>query len=102
MEHLTLGHEERSQSSEEHSEVDRIEWRKLRRSFSNVKAIRVGRGLVEEFSRCLRLEDEEYPLELLPELQELTYIGDGNADGAFTSFVDARRNAGRPVTLIKS
>ena len=101
VEHLTLGHEEHSQSSEEH-EVDRTEWRKLLRSFSKVKTLRIRRGLVEELSRGLRLEDEEYPLELLPELQELTYIGDGNADDAFTSFVDARRNAGRPVTLIKS
>ena len=69
-----------------------------------MKTIRVGRGLVEEFSRCLRLEDEEYPLELLPELQELTYTGSDNAENAFTScsFVNARRNAGRPVALIKS
>ena len=52
-------------------------------------------------SRCLRLEDEEDPVEL-PELQELAYSGSGNANDAFTSFIDARRNAGRPVTLIKS
>jgi len=58
-------------------------------------------GLVEELSRCLRLEDGELPLELLPELQELTYFGSGDTGDAFTSFIDARQNAGRPVTLVR-
>ena len=104
VEHLILTHKVHSQSSEEHNEVDRAEWRKLLRSFSNVKTLRIHRRLVEELSRCLRLEDGEYPLELLPELQELTYSGSGNPNDsdAFTSFIDARQNAGRPVTLIKS
>jgi hypothetical protein len=47
------------------------------------------------------LEDGEQPLEFLPELQELTYPRSGNAHDAFTSFIDARQNAGCPVTLIK-
>jgi hypothetical protein len=102
VEHLTLAHEVHSQSSEEHNEVDRTEWRKLLRSFSNVKTLRVRRGLVAELSCCLRLDDGEHPLELLPELQELTYSGSGNAKNAFTSLIDARQNAGRPITLIKS
>ncbi|KAF8492325.1 hypothetical protein F5888DRAFT_904470 [Russula emetica] len=104
VEHLSLVHQVHSLSSEEHNEVDRTDWRKLLRSFSNVKTLRVHHGLVEELSRCLRLDDGEHPLELLPELQELTYSGSGNRDAgdAFTPFIDARRNAGRPVTLIKS
>jgi len=102
VEHLTLEHDVRSQSSEEHNEVDRTEWRKLLRSFSNVKTLRIEDGLVRELSRCLRLDDGEHPLELLPELQELTYPGSDNTKFAFTSFIDARQNAGRPVTLIKS
>jgi hypothetical protein len=97
VEHLTLAHEVHSQSSEEHNEVDRTEWRKLLRSFSNVKALRIDDGLIRELSRCLSLEDGEHPLEVLPELQELTYSGSGNANDAFTSFIDARKNAGRPV-----
>jgi hypothetical protein len=114
VEHLTLGHEVHSQPSEEHSDVDRTEWRNLLRSFSNVKTFRVGDGLVEELSRCLRLEDGGLPLEPLPELQELTYFGsrdtgvdervagvDGNEGDAFTSFMDSRQNAGRPVTLVR-
>ena len=99
VEHLTLEHYVHSRSSEEHNEVDRIEWRKLLGSFSNVKTLRVHRGLVGELSRCLRLDDGEHPLKLLPELQELTYSG---TNYAFTAFIDARQKAGRPVTLIKS
>jgi hypothetical protein len=102
VEHLTFVHKVHSQSSEEHNEVDRTEWRKLLGSFSNVKTLRIQDGLVGELSHCLRLEDGEHPLELLPELQELTYSGSGSANDTFTPFIDARRNAGRPLTLIKS
>ena len=102
VEYLTLQHEVQGQSSEEHDDVDRIEWRKLLRSFSNVKTLRVEDGLVvEQLSRCLRLEDGELPLELLPELQKLTYIGSRDTGDAFTSFIDARQNAGRPVNLVR-
>ena len=101
VEHLDLRHEVHGQSSEEHNDIDRIEWRRLLRSFSNVKTLDIGDGLVEELSRCLRLENGELPLELLPELQELTYSRSGDAGDVFTSFVDARQNAGRPVTLVR-
>ena len=103
VEHLTLVHGVHIQSSEEHNEVaDRTEWRKLLRSFNNVKTLRIKDGLVGELSRCLPSEDGEHPLEVLPELRELTFSGSGNANDAFNSFIDARQNAGRPVTLIKS
>jgi hypothetical protein len=102
VEHLNLEHSAHSQSFEEHNEVDRTEWRNFLRSFSNVKTLRVEDGLVEELSRSLRLDDGELPLELLPELQELTYSGSGDTGDAFKSFIDARQNAGRPVTLIRS
>ena len=99
---LVLKHEVHSQSSEEHNEVDRTEWRKILRWFSNVKTLRFDGGLVHELSRCLRLDAGELPLELLPELQELTYSGIDDTGDAFTSFVAARQNAGRPVTLVRS
>ena len=102
VEHLTLGHEVHSLSSEEHDDVDQLLWRNILRSFSNVKTLHVEDGLVDDLFRCLRLEDVEPPLELLPELQELTYPGGRNTAVAFTSFIDARQNAGRPVTLVPS
>jgi hypothetical protein len=101
VERLVLHHNVHSESSEEHNEIDRTEWRKLLRPFSNVKTLRVEKGLVKDLSRCLQLEDGEFPFELLPELQELSYFGTRDTGGAFTSFIDARRNAGRPVTLVR-
>jgi hypothetical protein len=68
-ESLYLRHKVHSSSSEEHDEVDRTEWRKLLRPFSNVKTLRIEKGLVKDLSRSLELEDGELPLELLPELQ---------------------------------
>jgi hypothetical protein len=101
VEHLTLVHEVHSRSSEEQNEVDRTEWRKLLRSFSNVKTLRIDDELVGELSRCLRLDDGEHTLELLPELQELTYPSSRDADNAFIPFIVARHNAGRAVTLVE-
>ena len=101
VEHLTLEHSVHILSSEEHNEVDRSEWRKLLRAFSNVKTLRVGNGLVKEVSSSLRPDDGELPLELLPELQSLTYSGIGDTGDAFTPFIDARQNAGHPVTLVR-
>ena len=101
VEHLTLVHGVHSRSSEENNEVERTEWRKLLRSFTDVKTLYIEDGLVEELSRCLRLDDGEHPTGLLPELQELTYSGSSNAN-AFTPFIDARQNAGCPVALIES
>jgi hypothetical protein len=101
VEELTLSGEERSHSSEEHNEVDRTEWHKLLRSFHNVKILRIEYGLVKEISRCLRPDDGDLPSDLFPELQELTYSGSGDADDVFTSFIDARRTADRPITLVR-
>jgi hypothetical protein len=100
VEHLTLVHQVHIQSSKEHDDVDRTEWHKLLKPFGNVKTLYVDDGLVEELSRCMQLEDGEDPLELLPELQELEYSGSGGTGDAFTPFIDARQNAGRPVTLV--
>jgi hypothetical protein len=101
VDYLALQHKAQIGTSEEHNEADLTEWRKLLRPFSNVKTLRIQKGLVKDLSRCLELEDGELPFKLLPELQELRYSGSSRTDGAFTSFVDARRNAGRPVTLVR-
>ena len=102
VEHLALEHWVHNRSSEEHDEADRTEWRQLFGSFRSVKTLRIDEGLVEKLSRCLELDDGELPLELFPELQELTYLGSGNTGDEFTSFIKARQNAGFPVTLVRS
>ena len=101
VEQLALQHYVHSESSEEHNDVDRTEWRKLLGPFRNVKTLEIQRELVKDLSRCLELEDGELPLELFPELQEIRFHGRGDTGDAFTSFVDTRRNAGRPVTLVR-
>ena len=101
VDNLTLEHRVHTHSSEEHNEADPTQWRKLLRSFRSVKTLRISQGLVKELSRCLELDDGELPLELLPELQELTYFGSGNTGDAFSSFIDAHQDAGRSITLIR-
>jgi len=104
VEHLTLKGGKHIQSSEEHNEFGRTEWRELLRSFRNAKTLSIEEGLLEGLSRCLQLEDGELPLELLPELQELKIYQNwrdyGRSD-AFTSFINARESAGRAVTLLR-
>jgi len=98
VERLTLSYEAHSQLSPEHNEVDRrTEWRRILRSFSNVKTLRVEYGLEAEIAHCL---GGELPLDLLPELHELAYSRSSHTDDGFTSFIDARQNAGRPITLV--
>ena len=80
--------------------ADRTHWRELLRSFGNVKTLYVADDdLVMPVSHCLRPDDEESPMELLPELKELEYFASSNAGEEFTSFIDAREKAGHPVTL---
>ncbi|KAH9955473.1 hypothetical protein BC827DRAFT_1271686 [Russula dissimulans] len=81
-------------------EADLSQWRDLLRSFGNVKALRVDSALVCRLSRSLQFEDGESPMELLPELKELSYDYRYDLDDAFTAFIDARRIAGRPVAVL--
>ena len=101
VERLDLQRKEHRRSSKEHNEVDRSEWRKLLRPFRNVKTLHIGDKLVKDLSRCLQLEDGELPLELLPELQELRCPRRDDTGDTFTSFINARQNAGRPITLVR-
>jgi len=41
------------------------------------------------------------PMELLPVLKELSYTGTEGSGDVFTSFVDAREIAGRPVSVMR-
>ena len=103
VEYLTLDYED----SREYNEVEfdraswrRTEWRNLLGSFGNVKALRVDEELVEVVSLCLQVDEGEPSLELLPELKKLTYSATDDTYGPFKSFIDTRKQAGRPVTLI--
>ena len=99
VERLKLGHEEHSQSSEWHNEVDRAQWRQLLRPFSNLKTLHVQDELVERIAHSLQADVGEPPLELLPNLKELEYSEGDDARDAFTPFIDERHVAGHTVTL---
>jgi hypothetical protein len=100
--HLTLEFSRFPKSSEA-NEVDRTQWRELMRSFSNVTILRVNEDFNGHISRSLQVGDGESPLELLPELKELQvqydnrFLGESNT---FNAFINARQDAGYPVTLI--
>jgi hypothetical protein len=100
MEKVTLSRRKHSQAepSERDNDVDRTQWRGLLRPFSNATTLRVQDELVGRISWSLQSEDEELPLGLLPNLQEVRYSGD--ARDAFTAFVNERQVAGHHVNPI--
>jgi hypothetical protein len=102
VENLTLEYRRYRVSSEWRNEADRTQWRDLLRLFGNVKTLRVDSGLVKQLSHSLQLEDGESPVELLPGLRELSYSNRGELSDAFTGFIDARRIAGHPVTVVRN
>ena len=98
---LVLQQNVHSRSPEEHNEVDRTECRKLLRPFSNVKTLRIQNRLIKDFSRFLELEDGELPLQLLPKLHRLEHYSSWENLGPIRTLIDARQNAGRPVTSVR-
>ncbi|KAH9996382.1 hypothetical protein BJV74DRAFT_910788 [Russula compacta] len=101
VENLTLEYANRnSMSPEWTNEADRSQWRELLRSFSNLKRLEVPGDLIRALSCSLEAEDGESPMELLPELEELSYSGSHDGGDAFTKFIVSRQNAGHPVELI--
>ena len=84
---------------ERQNEAEHMQWRELLRSFSNVKTLRVDVDLVTQLSHSLRIHDGESPMDLFPELKELSYPAGADVGDAFTAFIDAREKAGHPVVL---
>jgi len=102
VERLALAYTKNDLPSVIHDEVvDRTQWRRLLGSFRNVKMLLVDYGLVNEISRCLRRDDGDLPLELLPKLKELSYSSGGDTGDMFAGFIDARQVAGHRVTLVR-
>ena len=84
-----------------HNEDDHLNWRDVLRPFSHANFLFLHRDLVGTISRSLRFDNEESPqaAELLPELRELGCVGSDETVNAFAPFINARKNAGRPVNL---
>jgi hypothetical protein len=81
------------------NEINRTQWRELLRLFNNVKVLHLTRDAVWGVSCSLCSENGGLPLELLPDLEELTYLGNDIGD-AFVPFINERQAVGHPVRLI--
>lgn len=101
VENLALNYDRHSISSEWNNEADRTQWRKLFRTFGNVKTLSIGYGLTGQISRSLQPDEGESPIALLPELVEVIYSNLEPRYDAFSSFLEGRKNAGRLVTVIR-
>jgi hypothetical protein len=77
--------------------VDRMVWRSFLGSLDDVKTLRVDKYLAGKISCALQPGEAK---ELLPKLQELSYPESGALHKALTPFMNARRNAGIPVTAV--
>jgi hypothetical protein len=102
VEHLTLEFWRNPESQETNNDVDPAQWRELLRPFSNVKIFRVNEDFRGQISRSLQVVDGVTQSELLPDLQELRFTVPRSDPNAFNAFIDARQNAGRPVTLVRN
>ena len=103
VEELTLECDEQSLQEDwrNDSEIGGIEaWHGILWPFAGVKKLHIGHPLALEFSRALESDNAGLIAEILPDLQELQVIIEAQrAKNAFVSFIDARRDAGRPVHL---
>ena len=97
---LALDYKDNRGYPELQDEEEPTDWRVLLRSFNNVETLLAGEGVIGKLSRSLQLDDGESPDGLLPELKKLEWSPTNNNADAFTGFIDARQNAGRPVTLV--
>jgi len=81
--------------------INRIAQTGAKFSFVNVKTLSMHNGLVQGVSSSLLFDGGESSEYLLPELKKLECYGSGDASDAFAPFIDARKNVGRLLTLIR-
>ncbi|KAN0133536.1 hypothetical protein V8E53_008704 [Lactarius tabidus] len=79
--------------------IDSTTWHDLLRPFIGVEELDICGALSQELSRALELDNVGLDPRFLPSLQVLKYgLENGRANNLFSSFVDARQVAGRPVS----
>jgi F-box-like len=86
--------------SQQHDEVDRTLCPRLHRIFRNVTKLRVAMEQVrgQGLGNLLCTKDGDLPLELLPNLEEVSYSGSDD-ENAFGPFINEREALDRPVRL---
>ena len=100
IERLTLEFRRTSLFSELVDEAQGIRWGDLFRQFSNVKTLHLDDEFVRPVSRSLRVDGGGSAMELLPELKVLEYPAFWDVENPFNGFIDTRKNAGHPITVV--
>jgi len=98
---LILEYEKNSESSGWRDQANRTQWREILGSFGNVNTLHVPDDLIREVSRSLQPENGESPMDVLPQLNKLSYSGSRGAGDKLMPFIKARRKAGHPITLTR-
>ncbi|KAH9033761.1 hypothetical protein EDB85DRAFT_1949721 [Lactarius pseudohatsudake] len=84
-------------------EVDDTTWHELLRTFTGVKELHLCAALSQELSRVLQADGVGSDPGLLPGLQEIVCeVKKSDVHDLFSSFIRARRIAGRPVGLVSA
>jgi hypothetical protein len=98
--HLDLCHEGSEPFTPLFHQATHIQWREVLKSFNSVKTLRLSNTLLWHLSLSLQIYDGESPMEVLPELKKLECdASEDDIPDAFDAFLEARENAGFPVTL---
>jgi hypothetical protein len=103
VEHLTLKYWRDPIPSDTNDEADHMQWHELLRLFGNVKIFHVDYMLVRQLSCLLQVDDGESPLDLLPNLEELSNSSSPSihrSGNPFDSFILSCQQAGHPVALV--
>ena len=100
VEGLTLNIDGQTDPTVWQNDVVQIEtWHKLLRPFVEARELRICHALALELSFALQSANAGLDPILLPSLQELVPQIEEHSKNVFTSFVDARQIAGRPVRV---
>jgi hypothetical protein len=84
-----------------HLGPDRVPWRRLFGLFFNVNALIVYDGTHGDISRSFQMDPRESAIELFPRLKQLSIHTSGRYRDECAPFINARRNSGHPVHLVR-
>jgi hypothetical protein len=84
-----------------HLGPDRAQWRRLFGLFCNVDTLLVYDGPHGDISRSFHINHGESAMELFPRLKQLAINTPGRYRDACVAFINARKNVGYPVHLVR-
>lgn len=88
-------------SRQPHLGPDCVQWHRLFKQFCNVNALTVYDGSHGEISRSFQTNYGESVIEIFPMLKQLSIHTSGRYHDACATFINARKNVGYPVQLVR-